>query len=115
MDVREMVNAGYKKLNKAMFESLQAIAKESPNVASQHVDPDDKEQLNYHIMMIENMHHYLEEVDTRGNTILEGFRRTADEEFREHMALYIDAVIRRPVGKLLVKSSDPPVPHFRLT
>lgn len=97
-----MVNDGYTKINKAMFESLQAIAKESPAVASQNVDPEDKEQLNYHIMMIENMHHYLEEVDTKGNEILEGFRKKADEEYREHMALYIGAVIRRPLAKLLV-------------
>jgi hypothetical protein len=84
-----------------MFESLHAIAKESPAVTSQTVDPEDKEQLNYHIMMIENMYHYLEEVDTRGNRILEAFRKRADDEYREHMGLYIGAVIRRPLAKLL--------------
>jgi hypothetical protein len=97
-----MVNDGYAKINKAMFESLQAIAKDSPQVASQNVDPEDKEQLNYHIMMIENMHHYLEEVDTKGNDILEDFRKKAEEEYKEHMGLYVGAVIRRPLGKLLV-------------
>ncbi|KAI5841518.1 exocyst complex component Sec3-domain-containing protein [Morchella snyderi] len=101
LDVREMVNDGYAKINKAMFESLQAIAKESPAVASQSVDPEDKEQLNYHIMMIENMHHYLEEVDTRSNSILVDFKKKADAEFKEHMGLYISAVIRRPLGKIL--------------
>lgn len=102
LDVREMINDGYSKINKAMFESLQAIAKESPAVASQSMDPEDKEQLNYHIMMIENMHHYLEEVDTRSNSILVDFKKKADGEFREHMGLYIGAVIRRPLGKFLV-------------
>lgn len=101
LDIRELVNDGYSKINKAMFESLHAIAKESPAVASQNVDPEDKEQLNYHIMMIENMHHYLEEVDTRGNAILESFRKRAEDEYREHMGLYIGAVIRRPLAKLL--------------
>ena len=108
LEVREMVNDGYGKINKAMFESLQAIAKESPNVTSQSVDPEDKEQLNYHIMMIENMHHYIEEVDTRGNQILDGFMRTAEEEYKEHMGLYINAVIRRPLSKLLVCSPASP-------
>ncbi|KAI5777491.1 exocyst complex component Sec3-domain-containing protein [Geopyxis carbonaria] len=101
LDVRDMVNEGYQKINRAMFESLQAIAKESPAVASQSVDPEDKEQLNYHIMMIENMHHYLEDVDAKGNDILEGFKTKASAEYKEHMELYIGAVIRRPVGKLL--------------
>ena len=110
-----MVNEGYAKINRAMFESLQAIAKDSPQVASQSVDPEDKEQLNYHIMMIENMHHYLAEVDTKGNDILEGFRRNAEEEYKEHMGLYIGAVIRRPLAKLLVCQSffpSPPSPFF---
>lgn len=101
LDVREMVNEGYKNINKTMFDSLQAIAKESPQFGGQ-VDPEDKEQLNYHIMMIENMHHYLEEVDTKGNGILEDFRKKAEEEYKEHMGLYINAVIRRPLAKLLV-------------
>lgn len=105
-----MVNEGYAKINKAMFESLQAIAKDSPNAASQSVDPEDKEQLNYHIMMIENMHHYLEEVDTKNNGILEGFKKTAQEEFKEHLGLYIGAVIRRPLAKLLVNT--PPLWKF---
>lgn len=118
LDVREMVNEGYVKINKAMFESLQAIAKDSPQVTSQSVDPEDKEQLNYHIMMIENMHHYLVEVDTKGNDILEDFRRKAEEEYKEHMGLYIGAVIRRPLAKLLVCQSffpsPPPLSFFSL-
>lgn len=112
---RQMVNQGYSKVNKAMFESLQAIAKESPHHHSSHhpstasgavvgagVDPEDKEQLNYHIMMIENMNHYVEEVDTRGNLVLAEFMRKAEMEYKEHMGLYVGAVIRRPLGKLLV-------------
>ena len=59
-----MVNNGYSIINRAMFDALQAIAKLSPQVVSHSIDPEDKEQLNYHIMMIENMNHYVEEVDS---------------------------------------------------
>jgi len=86
-----------------MFDALQAIAKLSPQVASQSMDPEDKEQLNYHIMMIENMNHYVEEVDPRGNSVLFDFKRKAETEYKEHLGLYIGAVIRRPLGKLLVR------------
>jgi ribosomal protein S6 len=103
-----MVNEGYKRINNAMLESLQAIAKESPTVTTHSVDPEDKEQLNYHIMMIENMYHYVEEVDAKNNEILEDFKRKADEEYKEHMELYVSAVIRRPTGKLLVWILDAP-------
>ncbi|KAA8572735.1 hypothetical protein EYC84_003321 [Monilinia fructicola] len=52
-------------------------------------------------LLIENMNHYLEEVDVRSNPILEEWRENASQEMDEHMTLYLGAVIRRPLGKLL--------------
>ncbi|EOA91743.1 uncharacterized protein SETTUDRAFT_178171 [Exserohilum turcica Et28A] len=103
LEIRRMVNDGYQRLNKAMFESLKVIAKESPTVmASQgQGDPEDKEALNYHILLIENMNHYMEEVDGRSVSVLEYWKSKAQDEYDEHMGLYVDAVIRRPLGKLL--------------
>lgn len=104
LEIRRMVNDGYQRINKAMFESLKVIAKESPTVmASQgQGDPEDKEALNYHILLIENMNHYMEEVDARSVSVLEYWKGKAQDEYNEHMGLYVDAVIRRPLGKLLV-------------
>jgi hypothetical protein len=117
LDVREMVNAAYDRINKAMFESLQAIAKDSPSVLAAGQgpqgqglgDPEDKEALNYHILLIENMNHYMEEVESRGNLVLEEWKDRAARGMQEHLDLYLSAVIRRPLGKLLVSSS--PLPH----
>jgi hypothetical protein len=104
LEVRRMVNDAYQRMNKAMFESLKVIAKESPSgIASQaQGDPEDKEALNYHILLIENMNHYIEEVDARADSVLEFWKAKANDEYTEHMNLYVDAVIRRPLGKLLV-------------
>ena len=104
LDVRNMVDDAYQKINKAMFESLKVIAKESPAVMAVQGqgDPEDKEALNYHILLIENMNHYMEEVDERADPVLADWRAKAADEMNEHMALYVDAVIRRPLGKLLV-------------
>ncbi|KAH7135569.1 exocyst complex component Sec3-domain-containing protein [Dendryphion nanum] len=103
LDIRRMVDDAYQKINKAMFESLKVIAKESPAVMATQGqgDPEDKEALNYHILLIENMNHYLEEVDARSDTVLLEWKSKAEDEMREHMDLYVDAVIRRPLGKLL--------------
>ncbi|CAA9956449.1 exocyst complex component [Pyrenophora teres f. maculata] len=103
LEIRRMVNDGYQRINKAMFESLKVIAKESPTVmASQgQGDPEDKEALNYHILLIENMNHYMEEVDARQVSVLDLWKGKAQDEYNEHMGLYVDAVIRRPLGKLL--------------
>jgi exocyst complex component 1 len=43
----------------------------------------------------------LEETDSRGLEILEGWREAAAREMAEHMDLYLNAVMRRPLGKLL--------------
>ena len=106
--IRSMVNDAYQKLNKAMFESLKFIAKESPlpgahsaSAATSTGDLEDKEALNYHILLIENMNHYVEEVHPRANPVLEEWRGRATQDMAEHMKLYLSAVIRRPLGKLL--------------
>lgn len=110
--VRNLVNDAYQKINKTMFESLKFIAKESPTTAgtapSQNPiaggtagDPGDKEALNYHILLIENMNHYIEEVSPRENPVLEEWKSRATKEMDQHMHLYISAITRRPLGKLL--------------
>lgn len=103
LEVRYTVNDAYGKINKAMWESLKFIAKESPagGQTGGGADPEDKEALNYHILLIENMNHYLEEVDGRDNIVLEEWRDRATHDMAEHLKLYLDAVIRRPLGKLL--------------
>jgi exocyst complex component 1 len=121
LEVRLIVNEAYTKLNKAMWECLNFIAKDEPGSSSAghsggiHVgstsaahaiagnanDPEDKEALNYHILLIENMNHYLEEVDERSNPILKQWRERASEDLASHLAQYTDAVIRRPLGKWL--------------
>ena len=104
LPVRTMVDDAYNSINKAMFESLKFIAKESPPSAVTGAvagDPEDKEALNYHILLIENMHHYIEEVSTRSNPALEEWSARARSEFDEHLSLYLASTIRRPLGKLL--------------
>ncbi|KAL2003171.1 hypothetical protein VTN02DRAFT_4784 [Thermoascus thermophilus] len=103
-DIRISVNDAYNRINRAMWESLKFIAKEAPGQqpgAPGVGDPEDKEALNYHILIIENMNHYIEEVDVRGIPVLERWRGRAIQDLQEHTKLYVDAVIRRPLGKLL--------------
>jgi hypothetical protein len=101
LEIRETVNRAYTRINKTMFESLKVIARENPSAQASGADPEDKEALNYQILLIENMNHYVEEVETRSNPILEEWKQNASQEMGEHMSLYIGAVIRRPLGKLL--------------
>ncbi|KAL8651107.1 MAG: hypothetical protein Q9226_004853 [Calogaya cf. arnoldii] len=102
--IRNLIDDAYVKINRAMFESLKFIAKESP-AATQTIavggDPEDKEALNYHILLIENMNHYIEELYAKDNPVLSEWKVQAQHEMTEHMDLYLAAVLRRPLGKLL--------------
>jgi hypothetical protein len=101
LEIRQTINNAYSRINKTMFDSLKVIARENPSAHVAGTDPEDKEALNYQILLIENMNHYLEEVDTRSNPVLEDWKQSAAQEMDEHMSLYLNAVIRRPLGKLL--------------
>ncbi|KKY35616.1 putative exocyst complex component sec3 [Diaporthe ampelina] len=105
LNVRRTVDREYDRILRSMFDSLKVIARENPAVgvaaAGAGADPEDKEALNYHILLIENMNHYIEEVETREDETLEKWKRAASDEINEHMTRYLDAVMRRPLGKLL--------------
>ena len=60
--------------------------------------------LNYHVLIIENMNHYITEVDDGGRQggVLAEWKGKAETERREAMDGYVGQVIRRPLGKLLV-------------
>lgn len=99
---RRSIDREYDRIIKSMFESLKVIARENPaTLTNSSADPEDKEALNYHILLIENMNHFLGEVDTHGLELLEDWKDVANGEMDEHMNLYLNAVMRRPLGKLL--------------
>ncbi|KAK6541255.1 hypothetical protein TWF694_008621 [Orbilia ellipsospora] len=102
LEVREMVNNGYSILNRAMFDALQTIAKQASSAGgAQSADPDDKEALNYHITIIQNMDYYTEALEIRNNSILQDSKQKAEEEYREHLGAYVGAVIRKYLEKTL--------------
>ncbi|KAF5024799.1 hypothetical protein F66182_3115 [Fusarium sp. NRRL 66182] len=100
---RGTIDREYDRILKTMFDSLMVIARENPTVGvtSGSADPEDKEALNFHILLIENMNHFLEETDSRGLDVLEEWKEKANATYYEHMNLYLNAVMRRPLGKVL--------------
>jgi hypothetical protein len=105
-----------------MFDSLKVIAKEGPGGAAVVEkggkaggggggtdDPEDKEMLNYHVLIIENMNHYIAEVDDGGRrSVLVEWKGRAERERGEAMEAYVGQVVRRPLGKLLVSITSSP-------
>jgi hypothetical protein len=101
LDIRETVNNAYVRINKTMFESLKVIARDNPATAKSGADSEDKEALNYQILLIENMNHYKSEMQNTNNPVLEEWKEKAQKEYDEHLDLYLYAVLHRPLGKLI--------------
>lgn len=102
LDIRETVNNAYNRIIKTMFESLKVIARENPGAGLTGApDSEDKEALNYEVLMIQNMNHFVEEVDARQNPVLQEWKSKAAQEVSQHMNIYVTAMIRRPLKGLL--------------
>jgi hypothetical protein len=102
LETRSMVDDAYDRIVRSMFDSLKTIAKATPQAGPGFgADPEDKEALNYHILLIENMFHFYNELEERGDPALGQWRGKAMIEMSEHQELYVNAIIRRPLGKLL--------------
>ncbi|KAK9694829.1 hypothetical protein K7432_013266 [Basidiobolus ranarum] len=97
-DVRQLVSQAYGRIVKTMFDSLDAIAKEADSMSA-----DDKEQLNIHILTMENMHHFFMEIRRFKIPILEAYGKQAREMYEMSLSCYVRAVMRRPLTRLLVK------------
>lgn len=116
MSVRAVVDKSYDQIGKTMIHTLQRTAKESHGVGQQRPgsttvrgegsgdtvnDYEDKELLNYHIFMIENMSLMSEGLEPfeRNNTVLHNLCRLSYASFRTEIDLYVEFLMHRPVGK----------------
>ena len=123
LGARQLIDDAYIRINRAMWDSLKVIARESPTATgvaasattAHGLEYEDKEILNYHILLIENMNHYIEEVDDGGKegSVLAEWKAKALMDRAEHMEEYVGRVVRRPLGKLIVSvySSQPSITY----
>lgn len=96
-EARQLITAAYDKLVRMMFESTEAVAKET-------VDFDDKEQ-GSHVVNIENMHHFYSQLRQRKITNLENYMKYAKGSYERHLETYVRGVVRRSLLKLLVSNA----------
>ncbi|CCA67704.1 related to Exocyst complex component Sec3 [Serendipita indica DSM 11827] len=93
-EIRTLVDTSYEKLVNAMFDSLQQMAKLEG-------EGEDKGQLNYHIILIENMHSFINDLSQQSLGSIAGFTRRAEVIYDENLSAYVRLVLRRPFQKLM--------------
>ncbi|KAF9447806.1 hypothetical protein P691DRAFT_670723 [Macrolepiota fuliginosa MF-IS2] len=94
LEVRGSVDAAYDKIVNAMFENLKAVAKMDG-------DEEDKGQLNYHVVIIENMHYFISEMAKIEVGSVGSFTKKARVLYDENLNAYVRMIFRRPFGKII--------------
>ncbi|UZJ53331.1 hypothetical protein CBS101457_002651 [Exobasidium rhododendri] len=106
LNIRTAIDNYYEQICTTMFDVLQAMA--IPKVdggggimSNSNVD-DDKGLLNHHIILIENMHHFVKNVGRlKGSVAFGPLLRRAQSILDDALSSYIQSSLRRPLGKMM--------------
>ncbi|QSL65771.1 hypothetical protein MERGE_000049 [Pneumocystis wakefieldiae] len=102
IEINGLLDKALEKLNHAMFKTFNMLSEDTYNLSNiLKVDSEDKELLYYHIMVVENMFYYLQELRKKDIFILDLYIENAKIKYQEHLNLYIENVIRRPLGRIM--------------
>ena len=96
-EIRINVNDAYDKIIGRMFDSLKRIANEEDFNAE--VAAEDKGQLNLHVIMIANSHHFLQSFKTQSMNSITIFIKQATDLYKRNMDHYVKILWRRHISK----------------
>ncbi|KAI9436774.1 exocyst complex component sec3 subunit [Lactarius psammicola] len=94
LEIRQSVDGAYDRIVHAMFDSLKHMAKMSG-------EEEDKGQLNYHVILIENMHYFVAEIRQQEIGSVGVFSTRAEAVYEENVNAYVKIVLRRPFSKII--------------
>lgn len=94
LEIRTSVDLAYEKIVHSMFECLK-------HMATLDGDGEDKGQLNYHVLLVENMHYFVAEMSQLGVNSVTGFLKQAEAMYNENLSAYVKIVLKRPFAKLI--------------
>lgn len=102
LETRFLVNSAYSKILKTIWDCLNKFTfHESTTTGVLHNNAltEEKALLNHHILLIENMNHYIEEVDTHHNVVLDEWSEKAAHDLSTNLTAYTRMVVHRPMEK----------------
>ena len=108
--VRADVDKAYSRINTAIFATVRKLGREIQNsggagastLGAAREEIEEKNALNALIFGVECCNHYVEGVEGCGDEVLEQGREMAREEMEECLGRYVESVVRRPLGKMMV-------------
>jgi hypothetical protein len=94
LEIRTSVDTAYERIVQTMFDSLKQMAK-------MEGEGEDKGQLNYHVILIENMHHFVAEISPLEIGSVQSFVKRAEAIYEENLNAYVKIVLRRPFSRII--------------
>ncbi|KAJ3771437.1 exocyst complex component Sec3-domain-containing protein [Lentinula raphanica] len=94
LEIRMNVDAAYEKVVNTMFDSLKQMAK-------MEGEGEDKGQLNSHVILVENMHHFVAETSQMEIGSVASFVKKAEAIYDENLNAYVKIILRRPFAKII--------------
>ena len=102
LETRFLVNSAYTRILKTIWDCLNKFTfheSTTTGVLHNNAITEEKALLNHHILLIENMNHYIEEVDTHHNVILDEWAEKASHDLSTNLTAYTRMVVHRPMEK----------------
>ncbi|KAK4053149.1 hypothetical protein OIV83_001884 [Microbotryomycetes sp. JL201] len=97
LSIRNTVNDNYERIIATIFDCLQQMAK----MDGEAQGGEGKDQLNYHVILIENMHHIISVFAKQRVPVLAAFVSQARERYQQNLESYIRLILRRPLSRVL--------------
>ncbi|OCF36139.1 exocyst protein [Kwoniella heveanensis CBS 569] len=98
LPIREKVNGIYERVVNTVFANLQQLAKMD---RADGQAAEDKGQLNYHVIMIENMHQFVEDISQLNSPALSIFLTRAKGLYEDNLSTYVKLLLRRSFARFM--------------
>ncbi|THH10168.1 hypothetical protein EW145_g1521 [Phellinidium pouzarii] len=95
LEIKGNIDIAYDRIVQSMFDCLKQMAKMDGEQG------EDKGQLNYHVILIENMHHFIAEISQMNISAVNSFKKRAEVIYDESLAAYVKIVMRRSFSKII--------------
>lgn len=98
LEIRKRVDTAYERVGASVLGSLQHASK---LVGAELASTDDKGQLYFHVVMIENLHVFVDEVTQLDIPALSVYVQRAQGLYEENMKTYVKMMLRRGFARLM--------------
>lgn len=101
LNVRSIVDGFYSQLTTTVIDALLSIKMEATTATGGQ--DEDKGVMNHHVLLIENMHHLVQEVTKLmvKAPVLSQLISRAEKVYEDSLSAYTHFVLRRPLGKMM--------------